>query len=99
MTIKKTTKKGMHPEEIKAAIRMRGVTLGGLSKQWGFCETAITHALKRELPHVEAHIAQFLGISLHEIWPDRYTNENIRIRHLSNRTKRSRKATVSHCKK
>ena len=89
--IKKMTKKGMHPEEIKAAIRMKGVTLGEQAKKWGFHPSAIGHALKRELPHVEAHISQFIGKSLHEIWPDRYTPENIRIRHLSNRIKTTRK--------
>ncbi|MDP7142656.1 MAG: helix-turn-helix domain-containing protein [Alphaproteobacteria bacterium] len=99
MANKKTTKKGMHPEEIKAAIRMRGVTLGELAERWGFHRTAITHVLTRELPHVEARIAQFLGKSPHEIWPDRYTPEGIRIRHLSNMPNRSRSNPKSHCKK
>lgn len=89
----KKQQKGMHPEEIKAAIRMRGVTLGALSESWGFHKTAIGHALRRELPQVEAHIAQFLGKSLHDIWPDRYTPENIRIHCL---TKRNRKNSKSH---
>lgn len=98
MNVKKNDKKGMHPEEIKAAIRMRGVTLGQLSVQWGFSEPAVRNALKRELPAVEARISEFLGISLHDIWPDRYTPENIRIRHLVKRKPNVKKAR-RHCKK
>lgn len=99
MNIKKTTKKGMHPEEIKAAIRMRGITLRDLSEQWGFHPSAVGIALRREMPHVEARIAQFLGKSLHEIWPDRYTPEGIRIRHLYNMPNRTQSRPESHCKK
>lgn len=99
MSAKKNDIEGMHPEDIKAAIRKKGKTLGQLSLEWGFCESAVRTALRRELPAVEAHIAKYIGKPLHVIWPDRYTPESIRKSHLSNTKKPNAKKSRRHCKK
>ena len=85
---------GMHPEDIKAAIRKRGTTLQALSLEWGFSEAAVRVALTRSVPGVEPRIAKFIGKQLHEIWPDRYDRDNFRIRH-SRKTIRKKKRAVT----
>lgn len=90
---------GMHPEDIKAEIRKRGTNMAKLSKQWGFCDAAVSKALTSHMPSVEPLISRFIGIPLWEIWPDRYDRENIRIRPVSNRKKSKRKQSLRHFKK
>ncbi len=64
--------KGMHPEDIKAAIRKKGKTLESLSIKWGFEASAVASAISRPWVTVQELIASFLGKSPQEIWPDRY---------------------------
>lgn len=61
-----------HREQIKAAIRMRGVTLSKLATDKGMHESACRQALSRPSPAGEAIISEFLNVSLSELWPDRY---------------------------
>lgn len=61
-----------HPEDIKAAIRKRGLTLEALSESLGYSRVVVGVALRRPWPAVESGIASFLGISPQELWPDRY---------------------------
>jgi len=68
-------RRGPHPEEIKAAIRMRGTTLSALAVSWGHTECAIRHALRGPYPKVERLIARFLGLDPAYIWPDRYDSD------------------------
>lgn len=91
--------KGMHPEDIKAAIRKTGKTMQELSLEWGFSAAAVSKALTDRMPSVEPKIAKAIGIPLYRIWPDRYDKENIRIRPNSNKRKSSAKQSASHCKK
>lgn len=88
--------KGMHSEDIKAAIRKKGKTMEELSLHWGFSESAVSKALTSSMPSVEPLIANFIGKPLHQIWPDRYDKKNIRIRP---ERKPRRKKKKSHCKK
>ncbi|PCJ01954.1 MAG: DNA-binding protein [Alphaproteobacteria bacterium] len=88
---------GMHPEDIKAAIRKRGTTMKELSLGWGFSESAISKSLTDPMPYVEPKTAKFIGKKLYQIWPDRYDRENIRIR--PNKIKSKAKKCRSHCKK
>ncbi|HQU16667.1 MAG TPA: helix-turn-helix domain-containing protein [Gammaproteobacteria bacterium] len=66
---------GWHPEDIKAALRKRFGTLRAASEAWGLHHTAITNTLKRPMNsmRVERHIADALGVPLHELWPGRWT--------------------------
>jgi Ner family transcriptional regulator len=68
-----TQRKDWHPEEIKAAIRMRGSTLTKLGKPHGYnSRAAVSAALRRPWPKLEAIIAEFLGMQPETIWPSRY---------------------------
>ncbi|MCL2726303.1 MAG: helix-turn-helix domain-containing protein [Polyangiaceae bacterium] len=62
----------MAPEEIKAAIRMRGTTLAEISRREGLTEDACRQALRRPWPRAEAAIAYCLGLAPSVLWPDRY---------------------------
>lgn len=81
---KRSSKKktGMHPEQIKAAIRMRGMTLSKLALDNGLDESACRSALIRSQPKAEKVIAAYLGLPLHDLWPSRYDAEGLRIRHV-----------------
>lgn len=61
-----------HQEEIKAAIRKRGVTLKDLSIRHGYEGSACRRAVSYPWPAVEKIIADFLGVEPRTIWPSRY---------------------------
>jgi len=68
--------KGMHKEQIKAHLKMRcrkGIT--DLSREWGYSRQAISQALNRPWPSVEAKIAKALHKKAVDIWPDRYDRD------------------------
>lgn len=66
---------GMHKEEIKAAIRMKGVSVTGLALKHGYCRSAVSMTLQQPWPAVEKLIADLLEMPPHEIWPDRYPQQ------------------------
>jgi len=68
---------GMHREDIKAAIRKKGLSLRELSLLNGLCGEAITVALARPYYYAEQIVANFLGIPAAEIWPDRYDDQGM----------------------
>jgi len=90
---------GMHPEEIKAALRKSGKTLEKLSKEWGFCASAVSKALRSPMPRVEPKIAKYIGVPLYKIWPDRYDRDNIRIFPFRNGKKAISTLRQSHSQK
>lgn len=60
----------MHPEEIKAALRIKGITLTALASQLGLSRSMVTqviHGYARS-KKVEELIALILGSSVTEIW-------------------------------
>jgi Ner family transcriptional regulator len=63
---------GWHAEDVKAAIRKKGLTLSALSKKHQYSESYLRGTLIRPRPRGEEIIARFLGVSPAEIWPDRY---------------------------
>lgn len=79
-----------HPEEIKAAVRMRGSTLYDLSRDAGLPEHACRNALAR--PHFDGEmtIAEFLGVSPRQIWPSRYRPDGGRIPDVRRRNRADR---------
>jgi len=63
----------MHVEDIKAALRKQGWTLASIAKELDIGPSAVSHALTRQRSRrVEQVIASKLGLSPHEIWPQRY---------------------------
>lgn len=67
--------KGWHREDVKAAIRKRGISLEQLSEAHGLDKRSCSLALLR--PHFAAElvIAEFLGVSPRQIWPHRYDDD------------------------
>jgi Ner family transcriptional regulator len=66
------TLSGWHAEDVKAAIRKKGLTLSALSKKHQYSDSYLRGTLIRRRPRGEEIIARFLGVSPAEIWPDRY---------------------------
>lgn len=70
----------MHPELIRAEIKMRDETLKSVAKQYGLQPKVVSLALYSPSLSGERAIAAFLGKSLHELWPERWTKDGRRIR-------------------
>lgn len=79
--------KGWHPEEIKAAIRMRGSTMAELSRQNGYVDSVVKQVLRKPWPAVEKIVADYLGVAPQTIWPDRYGPDGMPNRLLFGRVK------------
>ncbi|PHY20779.1 helix-turn-helix domain-containing protein [Caulobacter sp. BP25] len=83
MAAKKTRKPaGWHPADIRAEVSKRGKTLAGLARDAGLDESACRVALIRPLPKAELAISRFLGVSLHELWPLRWSPDGLRYRNV-----------------
>lgn len=67
---------GWHPQDILAAVRKRGTTLRALGRVHGFSTNALNVALTKRFPNAHVVIARFLGVSLHELWPHWYDQQN-----------------------
>ncbi|WP_142849226.1 helix-turn-helix domain-containing protein [Telmatospirillum sp. J64-1] len=68
----KRTVAGMHPEDIKAALRQREGSLEKLSERWGYHSTAVSVCLRKQWPALEGRIAKVLDKHPSAIWPHRY---------------------------
>ncbi len=65
----------MHPEEIKAALRIQGVTLAALAQELSLSRSMVTqviHGYARS-KRVEERIAQILGKPVEGIWKHKPT--------------------------
>lgn len=92
------SKNGPHREDIKAAIRKRGSTLAIISTNAGLHRRSASHALVNPMPIANSAIAEFLGKSLHDLWPRWYDQNGERIKSQAPR-KRIRKAPARHRQK
>lgn len=84
---------GWHPEIIKTAVRLKGMTLTKLAIDAGLPEGTCRISLNR--PHIEGDrvIASFLKVPLSELWPSRYDDAGNAIRHERDNTTRERDVT------
>lgn len=64
-----------HSADIIAALKKRGLTLSGLSRESGLSSSTLSNALVRPWTKGEQIIATALGLSPKEIWPSRYINQ------------------------
>lgn len=88
-------KQDWHKEDIKAAIRKRGVTLEDLALANGYARSTVRATLIQPSPNVQALIAEFLGVTPQEIWPSRYEADGTPRR--SNRRKSRPRIVRRHC--
>lgn len=65
-----------HPEDIKAAVRKSGTNLQRLAREHGFARATLNHALTERWPAAHLVIAQHLGVSRFEIWPQWYAPDD-----------------------
>lgn len=61
-----------HPEDIKAEVRKRGLSLAQLARRHGMPAQRIRHALVVPRADAERAIARFLDVPPKVIWPSRY---------------------------
>lgn len=72
-------RRSWRPADIKAEIEERGQTLSGLALANGLNESACRASLRRrQSQRADSVIAEFLGVALHELWPDRYDSSGQR---------------------
>ncbi|MCB1833153.1 MAG: helix-turn-helix domain-containing protein [Geminicoccaceae bacterium] len=81
---------GWHPEDIKAEIRKRGMTLKDLSISLGMHPTACRKVLEFPLLRAELAIAKLIQVPPQELWPDRYNERGQPIRRGLQRNYRRR---------
>ena len=60
----------MHPEEIKAALRMKGVTLASLADELGVSRSLVSHVIagKAQSNRAASRIAAVIGKPIAAIW-------------------------------
>jgi len=61
-----------HRADILAAVKKRGGTLAQLSRENGLHERTLYNALERKWPKGDKIIADYIGVSVMVIWPERY---------------------------
>jgi len=69
-----------HPEDIKARVRKRGLTLEAIARRAGMSGGALRQALSVPRSQGELAIAAALGVHPMEIWPSRYRPDGERKR-------------------
>lgn len=76
---KKTSQEDWHPEDIKAALRKKGITLTRLAKLNNVKDSSSFSAcLVRPMRANEQRIADALGVHPKELWPSRYNEDGSR---------------------
>ncbi|MBM6483481.1 helix-turn-helix domain-containing protein [Klebsiella pneumoniae] len=61
-----------HAEDIKAAVRKRGLTMSQLSRNSGLAGDSLRKTLCIHWPKGEQIIGTFIGVEPATIWPSRY---------------------------
>ncbi|WP_332117278.1 helix-turn-helix transcriptional regulator [Azorhizobium caulinodans] len=93
-TFNPRTGEDWHREQIKAAVRMRGLCLSQLSEDAGYEPSSIYRALVRPWPAMERVIANALGCQPQDIWPSRYDRAGNPL--VSREAKRTGRRRPSH---
>lgn len=73
------TRRNMHPEDVKAAVRKTGISLSSLGPRHGLAESTIRAAIVRPVPRGNRVIAKHLGRTVHEIWPEWFDEQGNRV--------------------
>lgn len=65
----------MHPEQIKAAMRMAGTTPAMLCDELGVAASSVSQAISGHIKsqRIQGRIAQIIGKPVTEIWPNQVT--------------------------
>jgi len=70
----------MHPEQIKAGLRMKGITPTALADELGVGHSAVSQVItgKSVSTRIRASIAEILGVSVEALWPPSKTKPALR---------------------
>lgn len=71
------TSTGWHRADIVAAVRKRGSTLRQLALANGFAESTLRASLGIRHPKAHTIIAEFIGVSPSDIWPQFYAAPDV----------------------
>lgn len=84
--------KGLHREDVKAAIRKRGTSLAKFATSRGYDASAVSVAFYKPWPAVERLIGEFIGVPPQRIWPERYLPDGTpKSHHLPGRQRSTRR--------
>ena len=72
--------KGIHPAQIKMLIGQKGKTLKQLAREHSVSQMAVNKGVNGSSSLGEQIISEFLEIPLHEIWPELWTKNGVRIK-------------------
>lgn len=72
-------KANMHAEDVKAAVRKKGISLARLARDNGLSDSAVRKALYGPIPRGNRAIAKHLKKPLHELWPEWFDKHGNRI--------------------
>lgn len=73
------TARNQHPEDIKARVRKTGITLEDLGRRSGVAGDTVRKSLYVPCPKGNRVVARYLGIPLHELWPEWFDEAGNRI--------------------
>lgn len=61
----------MHPEQIKAAIRMRDTTPAAIADELGVSKSMVSHVIRggARSARIANHISSLIGIPVDRLWP------------------------------
>jgi Ner family transcriptional regulator len=90
--------RGWHREDIKAAVRKRGKSLEQLAIDNNLEPRATSSALRRPHSLAELVIAEFLGMSPRELWPQRFGQDG-KYLHPNSETYHTRRRRPRECRK
>lgn len=62
-------KEGWHRQDIMAAVRKQDLSLAEVGRAIGLKRSTMVWAMIAPHPRANAAIAEFLGVPLHELWP------------------------------
>jgi len=62
--------RNLHPVDVKGMVHKRGETLASLARRHGVNESTARKCLYRPLPAGNRLVAGYLGMQLHELWPE-----------------------------
>jgi lambda repressor-like predicted transcriptional regulator len=72
----------MHPEEIKAALRMKSITQAVLAERLGVTPSLVSQTIAGygKSPQVQRAIAEIVGKSIRDLWPNQVILRRTRAR-------------------
>lgn len=68
-----------HPADVIARLHKKGGTLTALAGDKQLHPSALGHCLRRCIPAANQAIADFLGVTVHELWPEWFDTKGRRI--------------------